>query len=87
MHTDTCEVTSSPVEAQVPLAHHVGGVAGLAQPLGQRVHVRRQTARLARSDDGVLESCVDLISGRKKDLFLVLYKTDSSHRPAVTPLQ
>lgn len=39
IHTDTCKVSSSPVEAQVPLADHVCGVAGLAEPLGQSVHV------------------------------------------------
>lgn len=29
----------SPVEAQVPLPHQVRGVASLAEPLGQGVHV------------------------------------------------
>lgn len=51
--TDACELTS-PVETQVPLANQVGGVAGLAEPLGQGVHVRGQAAGLARPDDGVL---------------------------------
>lgn len=53
---------SSPVEAQVPLANQVGGVSGLAEPLGQSVHVRRQAAGLTRPDDGMLKPCVDLIS-------------------------
>lgn len=58
---------ASPVEAEVPFAHEVGGVPGLAEPLGQRVHVRGQTARLAGPDDGVLETRVDLISARRRD--------------------
>lgn len=60
------EASVSPVEAQVPLPDHVRGVAGLAEPLGQSVHVWRQAARLAGSDDGVLEARVDLISGGNK---------------------
>lgn len=59
----------SPVEAQVPLADQVCGVASLAEPLGQGVHVWRQTARLAGSDDGVLQSRVDLISARGKPCY------------------
>lgn len=57
---------SSPVEAQVPFAHQVGGVSGLAEALGQGVHVRRQTAGLAGPDDGVLEACVDLVSAGRR---------------------
>lgn len=52
----------------MPLPDHVRGVAGLAEPLGQSVHVWRQAAGLAGSDDGVLEARVDLISaGNKTD--------------------
>lgn len=62
---DTCEL-SSPVEAQVPLANQVGGVAGFAEPLGQSVHVRGQAAGLTRPDDGMLKPRVDLISEDEK---------------------
>lgn len=62
---DTSEL-SSPVEAQVPLAHQVGGVAGLAEPLGQRVHVRGQAAGLTGPDDGMLKPRVDLISENER---------------------
>lgn len=70
MTHQTCLETgtgSSPVEAQVPLAHQVGGVPGLAEPLGQRVHVWRQTAGLAGPDDGVLEARVDLIPAEEDE--------------------
>lgn len=50
----------------MPFAHQVGGVPGLAQPLGQGVHVGGQAAGLAGPDDGVLEACVDLISARRR---------------------
>lgn len=50
----------------MPLANQVSGVAGLAEPLGQSVHVRGQAAGLARPDDGVLQSRVDLISEDEK---------------------
>ena len=50
-----------PVEAQVPLAQHVCGVAGLLQPLGQGTEVGGQAAGLAGPDDGVLEASVDLV--------------------------
>lgn len=50
----------------MPLADQVGGVAGIAEPLGQSVHVRRQAAGLARPDDGMLKSRVDLISDDEK---------------------
>lgn len=51
----------------MPLSHQVGGVAGLAEPLGQRVHVWRQTAGLAGPDDGVLEPRVDLIPAEEEE--------------------
>ena len=50
-------------EAQVPLAHHVGGVAGLPQALGQGGVAQWQAEGLERPDHGVLEACVDLIPG------------------------
>ena len=49
-------------EAQVPLAHHVGGVAGLPQALGQGGVIHGQAEGLAGPDDGVLEACVYLVT-------------------------
>lgn len=54
-----------PVEAQVPLAHHVGRITGLLELLGQRHLVQGQAVGLPRADDGVLKSCVDLVPGHK----------------------
>ena len=48
-------------EAQVPLAHHVGDVAGLPQALGQGGVARGQAEGLEGPDDRVLEARVDLI--------------------------
>lgn len=48
------------VHAQVPLAHHVGGVARLLQELGQQLLVQRDAVGLTRPDDLVLHARVDL---------------------------
>lgn len=52
------------VEAQVPLAHHVGGVARLLELLGQGDIFQGQAVGLGSSDDGVLKACVDLIPAK-----------------------
>lgn len=49
------------VEAQVPLAHHVGGVPRLPELLWQCDVLQGQTVGLGGPDDRVLEARVDLI--------------------------
>ena len=49
------------VEAQVPLADHVGGVAELLQSLGEGDLVKGQAVGLAGPDDGVLQASVNLV--------------------------
>lgn len=48
------------VHAQVPLAHHVRGVARLLHQLGQQFLVQRHAVRLTGPDDLVLHACADL---------------------------
>lgn len=49
------------VEAQVPLADHVGGVAELLQSLGEGDLVEGQAVGLTGTDDGVLQAGVNLV--------------------------
>ena len=50
------------VKAQVPLAHHVRGVACLLQFVRQGGAVQGQAIGLSEGDDAVLQSCVNLIN-------------------------
>jgi len=53
------------VKAQVPLAHHVRGVACLLQFVRQGGAVQGQTIGLSEGDDAVLQSCVNLINWKE----------------------
>lgn len=55
------------VHAQVPLAHHVRGVARLLHQLGQQFLIQRHAVRLTGPDDLVLHACVDLKEETKYD--------------------
>ena len=50
--------------AEMPLAHHVGLVAGLLQGLGKRALVGRQTVAVARKDHQRLKAVTDRIAAR-----------------------
>ena len=50
--------------AEMPLAHHVGLVAGLLQGLGERALVGRQAVAVAREDHERLEAVTDRIAAR-----------------------
>lgn len=55
-----------PVEAQVPLADHVCGIASLLELLREGGIVQREAVGLRGSYDGVLEPGVYLIPGQKR---------------------
>lgn len=49
-----------PVHSKVPLAHHVGGIAGVLEQLGQELLLQRKAAGLAGPDDLMLQPHADL---------------------------
>lgn len=48
------------VHAEVPLSHHVRGIASLLHQLGEELLIQGHAVGLAGPDDLVLHACVDL---------------------------
>lgn len=56
------------VHAEVPLAHHVRGVARLLHQLRQQFLIQGHAVGLTGPDDLVLHACVNLQRGRRKQI-------------------
>lgn len=67
MKATTSRETIALVEAQVPFTHHVCGIASILEALWQGDHVKRQTVGLPGPDNGMLETCVDLIPEEREE--------------------